>query len=81
MATGLAEDADEQIGAAVDDLRLVGEAADRIDEAAELDDAGDPVEITAGRGPDPGEQIQAAEPRRLDRVFDQNIAADLRNFG
>ncbi len=64
MAALVAEDLDEEVGAAVDDLGLVGEAGRRVDEAGELDDADEPVEVAVAGGPDLGDEVQAAGPGR-----------------
>ena len=40
----LAEDLEEEVGGAVDDLRVIVEVRGRVDESLERDDAGDAVE-------------------------------------
>src|SRR5687768_1937847 len=45
VAAAFAEEVDQQLGGAVDDLRLVVKAGGAVDEAEQLDDAADAVEI------------------------------------
>src|SRR6185312_15288442 len=77
MAPGIAEHLDHQVGGAVDDLRLLGEARHGVDEAAEPDDTQDAVEIAVERASRLGEEVQAAEPRRRLAVLEAHLGAEL----
>ena len=48
MLAVLAKNFDHQIGSAVDNFRLIGEARDCVDETAQLDDALDIIKIATG---------------------------------
>ena len=81
MPACIAEHAHEYIGAAVDDFGLIAKAGCGIDEAAQFDNPGNTVEIAARRGFDPGDQIEAAEPRRLAALLDREVGANLPQIG
>ncbi len=77
MLALVAEDLADQVGDAVDDLGLLGEVRRRVDEAAELDHPGHPVEVAAEGLLDLGDDVDAAEPGRGLAVLDAEVAADL----
>ena len=58
VAALVAENIDHQFRCGVDDHGLAGEIGRRIDKAAEADDPADPVQITARRFPDLGQEAQ-----------------------
>src|SRR5918994_6515308 len=57
MMPGLPHRQDDQIGRAVDDLRMLGELRRAADEAAELEAAAEPVEIAVAGGIGLGEEV------------------------
>ena len=61
MATGIAKHLDHQVRAAVDDGGNGGEAGTRLDEAAQFDDANDPVQVAIQRRIQLGQQVDAAQ--------------------
>src|SRR5579885_116926 len=61
MATCVAEHLDEEVGAAVDDVRLLHEIGRAVDEAVEAQAAADAVEI-AERRPRLRQKVEAAKP-------------------
>ncbi|TIN19643.1 MAG: hypothetical protein E5Y51_05710 [Mesorhizobium sp.] len=76
MAADLVKDIGEEIGAAVDHLRVIAEGRRRIDEAEQLDDAHDAPEVARRRVHD-GKQVEAGEPGMLIGLFDGDVLADL----
>lgn len=76
MASPVSEYSDEQVGAAVDDLRVAGELRRGVDEAADAYDAfhfSELAELVFQRG----KQGERGGPRRGVGVFFGGIAADL----
>ena len=63
MLAAVAEDVDDQVAGTVDDPGLVGEIRRRVDEAAELDAAGHPVEVAAASRLELGEDIDRHDAR------------------
>src|SRR5262249_44172139 len=65
MPAALAEDVDEEVGSAVDHLRMIGEGGQRVDIAGQAQAAANPVEIAVQRHAQMGDQIERGEARRL----------------
>lgn len=76
VTTSIAEDGDQEIGAAVHHLGLILELVGAIDETADPHDAFNPGEI-ADLGLERGKQRQGGEFGRLDGVLFGGAAADL----
>ena len=76
MLADLAEDGGEEIGAAVDHVRVVGEIVGRVDEAEQLDHLRDPAEIAGGFG-EHGEHVEPGEPRMFVGLIRRHVHADL----
>ena len=75
MPPGITQHLDQQIGAAVDDLRVIGEVRFRIDHAEQLDDGLDAAEFAESRFRD-GQQIEPGQAGILIGLFDGRIAAE-----
>ncbi len=76
MLAGLAEDLDKEVGASVDDARMIFEVRHGIDHAEQLDHALHAGEVTKSVVHD-RKQVDAGEPRMLIGLFDADVAADL----
>ncbi len=76
MAAGVAEGLDHQVRAAIDHLGGIEEVGCDLDEAAELHHPAHAGEITRGGDPHLGDQVDAAEPRGLDRSLQIDLLAD-----
>src|SRR5262249_47255027 len=77
VATALAEHLDEEIGTAVDHLRMVLELGGRIDHAEHLDDLLDPIEIAAKRIAHGCDQHQSHRTRVPIAFLDRHAGAEL----
>jgi hypothetical protein len=77
MPPGIAQRLDQEIGGAVDHLGLVGEIGGGVDEAGQLDDPFQPVEIAAAGGLDLRQQADRADPRRGGAVGDSMSSPSL----
>ena len=73
----IAEYLDHQIGAAVHDLRQLGEILGGIDEAPEAHASDDAVEIAGERVLEVREEIEPAEARGLLALLDRELTAEL----
>src|SRR6185295_10637552 len=73
----VAEHLDHDVRGAVHDLGVVGELGDAIDEADELYDALDTVEIAAAGILELGDDVECADPRCLLGFLDRIVLADL----
>lgn len=77
MLAAVAEDVDDQVAGAVDDLGLVGEVRRRVDEAAELDAARHPVEVAAAGRLELGQDVDRDDARTGLAVLDGEGVAQL----
>jgi len=77
VTPGIAEHLDDEVGGAVHHLRLLREIVDRIDEAAQAHATQDTVEITAERAFRHGQDVEAAQPRRLLPLLERDLPAEL----
>src|SRR5665213_248120 len=77
MTPGIAQHLDHQVGAAVDDLRLLDEIRQRVDEAVDAQALLDAVEIAVERRLDMRQDIEAADARRRLAVGLRDGAAEL----
>ena len=71
----LAEDLDQEIGSAIDYLRGIGKAGDRVDVSVDGDDLLDPVE-GAKCLPENGQLRECAAPRGSVSLFDGAVLTD-----
>ncbi len=74
MTSLVAQNLDYQLRRAVDDLRLVAEIGRAVDEAGQLDQPGDAVQV-AGRGLGLGKKVDGAQAGDLLTVFHREIFA------
>src|SRR5690606_26062088 len=77
VLAALAQHLDHQVRTAVYHLGMIGEVGRRVDVAAELYAAADPLEVSAEGGPELGEDVDAAQPGRLLRIVDRDISPGL----
>src|SRR5690606_11420841 len=76
VAAGLAEDGDEEVRTAVDDLRVLAEIRHGIDHAEQLHHAPHPAEV-AERLVHHGEQVEAGQAGVVIGLLDADLGADL----
>ena len=76
MLSGFAKHRDEQIARPIDDSWTLGEAADRVHKAADVDEFLNLLE-RANRRLDVGQRVQGADLRRLIAGLDRLLASNL----
>lgn len=77
VLAAVAEDGDDQVAGAVDDLGLVGEVRHRVDETAELDAARHTVEVAAARRLELGQDVDRHDAGAGLAVLDRKRVAQL----
>ena len=76
MTARFSEDFDEQIGCAVDDLRVEKEVRGGVHKSADIHKSNEPVHIAIDSGVHLGDHVQSAKASRLLTVFDLELTAE-----